>query len=353
MAVALTPFRGFCGFLPHPTLLLLLTTVPEMRSLIGTDALQALAQASEPALPFPNPDAEDYHSTVQELEKLAKKASSSERNDSFETTDKEKEALKRVFEILMNSSEEQYTAALRALITRYGSDDPACESEFEKTLIPLVKELNGQFPDDIGVLCCFVLNVVEMEKGAAMFLKADEPHAYISGGESLVLVCQSFSKRVTDIIECMATSGMSNGLVCVSIVADSSTDNVVRAGLTPKLRDVPTLVSMLTYTSAPAHAQLLQPTEFAPKTQLYDPPIDEFSVLQVKLVGADSTETHRPIEGPSLCVVTEGSGKIAAKGGKNALEVKRGMVVFIAAETEVEMTGGKEGLELYRAYVEA
>ena len=45
---------------------------------------------------------------------------------------------------------------------------------------------------------------------------------------------------------------------------------------------------MLTYTSAPAHAQLLQPTEFAPKTQLYDPPIDEFSVLQVKLEGADA-----------------------------------------------------------------
>jgi mannose-6-phosphate isomerase len=183
MAVALTHFRGFCGFLPHPTLLLLLTTVPEMRPLIGTDALKALAEASEPALPFPNPDAEDYKSTVQELEKLAQEASSSERDDSFETSAKEKEALKRVFEILMNSSEEQYTAALRAQTKRYESDEPACETEFEKTLIPLVKELNGQFPDDIGVLCCFVLNVVEMEKGSAMFLKADEPHAYISGGE--------------------------------------------------------------------------------------------------------------------------------------------------------------------------
>lgn len=110
---------------------------------------------------------------------------------------------------------------------------------------------------------------------------------------------------------------------------------------------------MLTYTSAPAHAQLLQPTEFAPKTQLYDPPIDEFSVLQVKLEGADVTETHRPIEGPSLCVVTGGSGKIAVKGGKDGVEAKRGMVVFIAAETEVAMISGKDGFELYRAYVEA
>ena len=110
---------------------------------------------------------------------------------------------------------------------------------------------------------------------------------------------------------------------------------------------------MLTYTSAPAHAQLLEPKEFAPKTQLYDPPIDEFSVLQVKLEGADATEKHRPIEGPSLCVVTGGSGKIAAKDGKDGVDVRRGMVVFIAAETEVEMTSGEDGLELYRAYVEA
>jgi mannose-6-phosphate isomerase len=142
-------------------------------------------------------------------------------------------------------------------------------------------------------------------------------------------------------------------ILLLSTTADPSKDNVVRAGLTPKLRDVDTLVSMLTYTSAPAHAQLQKPTQFAPKTQLYDPPIDEFSVLQVKLSADDATETHRPIEGPSLCVVTGGSGKIAAKGGKDALEVKRGIAVFIAAETEVEIDAGKEGLELYRAYVEA
>lgn len=39
---------------------------------------------------------------------------------------------------------------------------------------------------------------------------------------------------------------------CVEIMACS--DNVVRAGLTPKLRDVPTLCSMLTYTYAAAAA---------------------------------------------------------------------------------------------------
>lgn len=130
-------------------------------------------------------------------------------------------------------------------------------------------------------------------------------------------------------------------------------DNVVRAGLTPKLRDVPTLVSMLTYTSAPAHAQLLQPSSFAPHTQLYDPPIDEFSVLRLALAPSESA-THRPIEGPSLCIVTDGEGTFRVKDGSDSVDVKRGNVVFIAAETEVEfVAAGGDGLEVYRAYVEA
>ncbi|KAJ9101248.1 hypothetical protein QFC21_003467 [Naganishia friedmannii] len=324
MAIALTHFRGFCGFLPHPTLLLLLTTVPEMRSLIGEDALRSLAQASDPALPFPDVDGKDYDQQVQQLESLAKEASSSERTGDFKTTEKEKKALKQVFEVLMDSPEEQYTAALRSLIERYESNEDSCKTQFERALVPLVKELHDQFPEDIGVLCCFILNVVEMDKGAAMFLKANEPHAYISG----------------DIIECMATS-----------------DNVVRAGLTPKLRDVPTLISMLTYTSAPAHAQLLEPTEFAPKTLRYNPPIEEFSVLRLKLTAAEQTEVHRPIEGPSMVVVTDGSGKVVVKGGEHdgaQFELKRGQVIFIAAEVEVEYTANREeGLELFRAYVEA
>lgn len=183
MAIALTHFRGFCGFLPHPTLLLLLTTVPEMRTLIGEDGLRSLAQASDPALPFPDTEENDYDERVRQLESLAKEASSSERTGDFKTSEKEKKALRHVFEVLMNSSEEQYTSAVRSLIERYEKNEDSCKTQFEKTLVPLVKELHDQFPEDIGVLCCFILNVVEMDKGAAMFLKANEPHAYISGGK--------------------------------------------------------------------------------------------------------------------------------------------------------------------------
>jgi len=78
----------------------------------------------------------------------------------------------------------------------------------------LVLRLERQYPSDVGVIAAFFLNLVKLNPGEALFLGANEPHAYLSG----------------ECVECMATS-----------------DNVVRAGLTPKHRDVQTLCSMLTY----------------------------------------------------------------------------------------------------------
>lgn len=74
--------------------------------------------------------------------------------------------------------------------------------------------LNSQYPDDVGVLVSLLLNYYSLVPGQALVLAANEPHAYLSG----------------NCVECMATS-----------------DNVVRAGLTPKFKDSVTLVNMLTY----------------------------------------------------------------------------------------------------------
>lgn len=141
----------------------------------------------------------------------------------------------------------------------------------------------------------------------------------------------------------------------------ATSDNVVRAGLTPKLRDVDTLISMLTYEAGPAANQLLKPSQFGSEENdssslLYDPPIDEFSVVKVDVAKGGET-SHRAVEGPSICIVTKGSGHVsfsAAEGGnKDDLEVKRGDVVYIGAGSEVSWKSEEEGLELFRAFVEA
>ena len=53
-----------------------------------------------------------------------------------------------------------------------------------KELADLMVRLNEQFPNDIGLFVTFFLNYVKLEVGEAMFLKADDIHAYLSGGKS-------------------------------------------------------------------------------------------------------------------------------------------------------------------------
>ncbi|KZT64727.1 mannose-6-phosphate isomerase [Daedalea quercina L-15889] len=228
-----------------------------------------------------------------------------------------KTALKDLFAALMTAEEAIYKSRLADLVSRYEAGG-ACEQE--AGVKDLVLRLNSQFPGDIGVFCAFVLNYVKMQPGEAIFLAAGEPHAYVSG----------------DIMECMATS-----------------DNVIRAGLTPKLRDIPNLVSGLTYGAGDASRHMVKPAAFdsAAHTALYDPPIPEFSVLQV-LIPSGESETHPLIEGPSIAIVTEGKGALEWAGEK--LGVAEGDVIFIGAGTGVKLYAGEDGqLAVYRAFVEA
>ncbi|WWD20920.1 mannose-6-phosphate isomerase [Kwoniella shandongensis] len=305
MAIALTPFLAFLNFLPLPTLLLNLLTVPELSALVDSSLIDSLA--SSLTLPSTRPpDAFLFQPTVSS------------------PTEDQKQILKKIFAALMSADKQTVEKSINDLVKRYKNESGEEEiADSEKGLVDLALMLNEQYPGDVGVLCVFILNVVELKKGEAAFLGANEPHAYIKG----------------DIIECMATS-----------------DNVVRAGLTPKLRDVPTLVEMLTYEAGPGNKQLLKPTPFSDKeddksTLLYDPPIEEFSVLRVELSKEDKTE-HRAIAGPSLVVVTEGSG-VASVEGEDKVEFERGDVLFISAGKEVTWQAKGDGVEVFRAYVEA
>ncbi|EMD36598.1 hypothetical protein CERSUDRAFT_115637 [Gelatoporia subvermispora B] len=229
----------------------------------------------------------------------------------------EKAALRDLFSAVMTAEPSTFQPQLEALVKRYDSGQ---EKEVERAVKDLVLRLHSQFPGDIGVFCAFILNYVEMNPGDAIFLAAGEPHAYVSG----------------DIIECMATS-----------------DNVIRAGLTPKLRDIPNLVSGLTYAAADATKHLVKPSAFdsVAHTTLYDPPIPEFSVLRVVLP-AGTTETHPPVDGPSIAIVTGGRG-VFAWGQGEKVAVSEGDVLFVGAGSEVKLTSEDGQLAVYRAFVEA
>lgn len=149
-----------------------------------------------------------------------------------------------------------------------------------------------------------------------------------------------------DIIECMASS-----------------DNVVRAGFTPKFKDVDTLTEMLTYSYAPISEQKMDPTDYPYVTlnttayssnssaTLYDPPIEEFSVVKTDLNKSGAKATFESIDGPSIIICTKGKGKITV--GPKSEELNEGFVYFVGATaTCVVENAGDEPLITFKAFCE-
>ncbi|PQE07834.1 mannose-6-phosphate isomerase protein [Rutstroemia sp. NJR-2017a WRK4] len=306
MTIAITPFDGLCGFRPLAEISHFLSTVPSLKKLIGES------------------EAEEYISAVKDQE-TSEKAEDAEKN---------KKALQKAFGALMNAKKEDIEAASKELIASAekegenfaGGGGPSNEG---KELADLVIRLNSQFPGDIGLFVLFFLNYVKLEVGEAMFLKADDIHAYLSG----------------DIIECMAAS-----------------DNVVRAGFTPKFKDVDTLISMLTYSYAPISEQKMHPVDYPYATlnatayssgstaTLYDPPIDEFSVVKTDLKKKGAKATFEQIAGPSIFICTSGNGKISV--GPKVEEVKPGYVYFVGATAEVVLESEDDEFTTFKAFCE-
>ncbi|KAJ1942714.1 Mannose-6-phosphate isomerase, partial [Linderina macrospora] len=193
--------------------------------------------------------------------------------------------LKALFAELMNSNPEVVERQLVALLERV----PKSADPMDLSLPALVHRLNAEYPGDVGVFCVFMLNVLHLHAGDAFYMGPNDPHAYIYG----------------DCVECMATS-----------------DNVVRAGLTPKLRDVPVLVDMLMYDFGTPEGKLLKAPKVLEHSSIYDPPIDEFAVVCTQLAKGESENLK--LNGPQTLIATEGSGKLVA--ADKEYELKPGYV---------------------------
>lgn len=133
----------------------------------------------------------------------------------------------------------------------------------------------------------------------------------------------------------------------------ASSDNVVRAGLTPKHKDIPTLISMLTYSHGPASEQILrgEPIGCSGASRLYNPPIEEFSIIRTTLTDDLPEDEFKSIDGPSILVVTEGSA-ILQTSDSQKIDTEKGHVFFVGANTplRLHLAEKSETATLYRAY---
>lgn len=131
----------------------------------------------------------------------------------------------------------------------------------------------------------------------------------------------------------------------------ANSDNVIRAGFTPKHKDVPNLIAGLTYNTSGADKHMIVPQPFGHSTHttIYQPPIRDFTVLKVT-IPAHATAHHGNINGPSIAIVTEGSGSVDQQNANQPLPLVAGTAIFIGANAEITFTAGDQEMVVYRAY---
>lgn len=194
----------------------------------------------------------------------------------------QKDALQKLFSSFMNCDTRIANTNLKALLNRLQKEQssvhphPHDEPAWERKCARAVLRLAQQFPNDVGAMSPFFLNYLLIAPGESFFMAANEPHAYVAG----------------EIIECMACS-----------------DNVVRAGLTPKFKDTEALVKMLTYSMGGPSIDVGEPLVEDSRILRYTPPVPEFEVMVLNLEPGDTMEMIHPGV-PAVMLVLEGSGQI-------------------------------------------
>lgn len=155
MAIAVTAFDGFCGFRPLAEIVSFLESTPQLRTLLG-EASNAFISA------------------------ISSSTSATDKS----VVSSNKQALKNLFEALMTQPADRVESLAKQLV-ECAKSSPAQFAGREhggKKFADLIIRLDEQFPGDIGLFCAFFLNYVELQPGEAMFLQANDPHAYLSGG---------------------------------------------------------------------------------------------------------------------------------------------------------------------------
>ena len=155
----------------------------------------------------------------------------------------------------------------------------------------LIAMLGGLYPGDRGVLLTLLLRHEQLRPGEAVFIPAGVPHAYLSG---------------------------------VVVEAQASSDNTLRAGLTPKHVDAARLAHVLRYDAD--GERRVTPQLVGPGHAVFTPPAAEFQLNQLSLGDAQAT---LGADGPRIVLITHGSAELEAAGA--AVQLNQGRAAFIPA----------------------
>jgi mannose-6-phosphate isomerase len=216
------------------------------------------------------------------------------------------EGLRTFFTIVMNLYGDQKKQALTELRANIATK---ARTKMAREAFEMVLEFSDDFADDIGLFSPLLLNIIELEPGEAMFLHAATPHAYVQGTG----------------LEIMANS-----------------DNVLRAGLTPKFLDIQELIAHTEFHSIPFNEIRLQPIKKDHKNS-YPIPVDDFGF---EIIEAFETIHTQYVRGAEILFCIE--GEITVENADTRLTIKPGESVFVCNSAHQYSYHGKGTLA--RAY---
>lgn len=197
------------------------------------------------------------------------------------------QGLRAFFTTVMSLSGELKAQALAELKQNIASKS---RTKMAREAFAMVSEFSKEFADDIGLFSPLLLNVIELEPGEAMFLHAATPHAYVQGTG----------------LEIMANS-----------------DNVLRAGLTPKHLDIQELIEHTEFHSIPFDEIRLKPIKKDHKDS-YPIPVDDFGFEIIKATATTNTQYVRGAE-ILFCI----DGEVTVENAQTQLRLKPGESLFV------------------------
>lgn len=168
-------------------------------------------------------------------------------------------------------------------------------------------EVADHFPADPGLIITLLLNRVTLQPGEAAFLGAGIIHAHLRG-------------------------------MCIEVM--TSSDNVLRAGLTSKHVDPEGLVTCLE--RGMSRLARITPEVVGTETEVFAPDVDEFALAVTQVAASDAAGTPLYGAGRRIVLCTGGRVELVGSGGRSTALVRGDSVFVDVADGDVRVVGTGE-----------
>lgn len=207
--------------------------------------------------------------------------------------------LEGFYTYLLNMDQGEVTATLSSLKIRLTEEDPKDKNHPDYW----AKKAFEDYGFDKGIFSIYFYNLVYLSPGQGIYQEAGIPHAYLEGQN----------------VEIMANS-----------------DNVFRAGLTPKHMDIPALLKHLVFESV--SPKIIEPKSITDQEIVYYSPATEFELHLINLTYQE--EYYLTTQSDECYMVIKGQGKVT--GDNESIHLDKGECFFATQNSTFSIKGLEE-----------